>query len=70
MHTVMNCSTDGLAGRVGFDKDMEGIAALEKGKSTKTAIDVVEHITHETEKYILDPLRAYKVWRAVSAHPP
>jgi hypothetical protein len=38
---------------------MEGIAALEKGKTTKTAIDVVEHITYETEKHILDPLRAF-----------
>jgi hypothetical protein len=48
---------------------MGAVAALAEGKSTKNAIDCVSLVMAETEKYMFDPLRATKVWRAVSAHP-
>jgi hypothetical protein len=48
---------------------MGAIAALDEGKGTKTAIDYVSLVMPEAEKYMFDPLRAFKVWRSVSAQP-
>lgn len=55
----------GWAGRVGFGKDMRAIAALEEGKGEKTAVDFASLAGAEGENYMQDPLRAFKIWRAV-----
>jgi hypothetical protein len=59
----------GHAGHIGFGKDMGAIAALEDDQSTMTTIDYVSLVTIEIEKCMFDPLRAIKIWRAVSSHP-
>jgi hypothetical protein len=55
----------GCAGRVGFGRDMRAVAALEEGKGEKTAVDFASLAGAEGENYMQDPLRAYKIWRAV-----
>jgi hypothetical protein len=44
---------------------MRAVAALEEGKGEKTAVDFASLAGAEGEHYMQDPLRAYKIWRAV-----
>jgi hypothetical protein len=52
-------------GMVGFGRDMGATRSLLEGDDAGQAINIAQEAQAECERYLVDPLRRYKIWRRV-----
>lgn len=62
---IVGCN-DGIAGKVGFGRDLGATRSLTEGDGPGQAMAATSAALVEAELTLLDPLRRYKIWRKAS----